>query len=39
MFRSVDFPDPELPMINTNSPFSTENDTSSNAFTWLSPDP
>jgi hypothetical protein len=39
MFRRVDFPDPELPTIKTNSPFSIENDALSSAFTWLSPDP
>jgi hypothetical protein len=39
MFRSVDFPDPELPTINTNSPFSIENEALSNALTWFSPSP
>jgi len=33
MFRSVDFPEPELPTINTNSPRFMVNDTSSNART------
>jgi hypothetical protein len=33
MLSKVDFPEPELPTIKTNSPFSIENDTLSNAFT------
>jgi hypothetical protein len=36
MLSSVDFPEPELPTINTNSPFSIENETLSNAFTLFS---
>jgi hypothetical protein len=39
MLSKVDFPEPELPTINTNSPFSIENDTSSSAFTIFSPTP
>jgi len=39
MLSKVDFPEPELPTINTNSPFSIENDTSSSAFTVFSPTP
>jgi hypothetical protein len=35
----VDFPEPELPTIKTTSPCSIEKDTSSRAFTWLSPSP
>ncbi len=38
-FNSVDFPDPELPTINTNSPFFMENDTSVNALILVSPSP
>ena len=36
MLSKVDFPEPELPTINTNSPFSIENETLSNAFTLFS---
>jgi len=39
MFNKVDFPEPELPTINTNSPFSIENETLSNALTLFSPVP
>jgi hypothetical protein len=39
MFSSVDFPEPELPTINTNSPFFMENDTSASARTLVSPSP
>jgi len=39
MLSNVDFPEPELPTINTNSPFSIENDTLSNAVTLFSPSP
>jgi len=39
MFRSVDFPEPELPTIRTNSPLLIENDTLSRAFTLLAPSP
>ena len=36
MLSKVDFPEPELPTINTNSPFSIENETLSNAFILFS---
>jgi hypothetical protein len=39
MLSNVDFPEPELPTIKTTSPCSIEKDTSSRAFTWLSPSP
>ena len=39
MLSKVDFPEPELPTINTNSPFSIENETLSNAFTLFSSAP
>jgi len=38
-FRSVDFPLPELPMIDTNFPSSISSDTSVSACTTLSPVP
>ena len=37
MFMSVDFPDPDEPMIAMNSASSTENDTPSSARTSVSP--
>jgi len=39
MLSNVDLPEPELPTINTISPCSIENDTSSSAFTLFSPSP
>lgn len=37
--NSVDFPEPDGPIIATNSPFSTEKETSERAFTFVSPVP
>jgi hypothetical protein len=39
MFSNVDFPEPDAPTIKTTSPCSIEKDTSSRAFTLLSPSP
>jgi len=39
MLSKVDLPEPELPTISTNSPFSIENETLSSAFTLFSPSP
>jgi len=36
MLSNVDFPEPELPTIKTNSPFLIENETLSRAFTLFS---
>ena len=37
MFNSVDFPEPDVPMMVTNSPSPMENDTPRNACTVSSP--
>jgi len=39
MFSKVDFPEPELPITNTNSPFFTENETLFSAITLVSASP
>jgi len=39
MLRSVDLPEPELPTIKTNSPFSIEKEVLSMALTLFSPTP
>ena len=39
MCSRVDLPDPDVPMIATNSPFSTLSSTPSRAFTRVSPAP
>jgi len=39
MLSNVDFPEPELPTINTNSPLLMEIETLSNALTLFSPSP
>ena len=37
MFSKVDLPEPEVPMMATNCPASTDRETSSRAFTRLAP--
>ena len=39
MWSRVDLPEPEVPTMATNSPFSTLRSTPSRAFTWVSPLP
>ena len=39
MWSRVDLPEPEVPTMATNSPFSTVRSTPSRAFTWVSPEP